>query len=423
MKKWLTGVASSILALGVLAGCGGGTEPAGGNGGSDSGNSNEKVEISFLYQMDDKRTQPYWDELIADFESKNPNIKIKGMSYPDVAKKGDYIKTLYATGQLPDVTLAGLEDIKLIDGVFMEVPENIVSLFDENALSKRDGKVYTLPTAKYIMLDMFYNTEIFKKYNLTPPKTWAEFLALCQTLKDNGMNPMVEAGQGVSGYILHNPMMTVMLNEIANDYPQKLVSGELKFNGPEIAEIATRFQELWNKGYYQEGSLSFTAPQKEEAFMKGSAAMVVDGQFNAAKYAEGSNFEVGWFPLPAVNSADTYPVMYGDDVGVSAESKHPEADWKLVEYLFSSDVYRSLIAPMSATHTTKEAITYEQNYLSTSMNEISSQLKPLTSFMKIESFPSGTTEAFRSTAQEIAYGADVQKSLDQLENKFRQLLE
>ncbi|TVY09246.1 ABC transporter substrate-binding protein [Paenibacillus cremeus] len=426
MKTWVKTMVSGMLVPVLLAGCSTGSSGSTDKGASSTGSSgsaSKQVELTFLYQMDNKRPQAFWDSIVNDFQTKNPNIKIKGMSYPDVAKKGDYIKTLYATGQMPDVTLAGLEDIKLLDGVFMEIPDKISSAFEDTALYKRNGKVYTLPTAKYIMLDMFYNTEIFKKYNLSPPKTWEEFLKLCQTLKANGVNPLIEAGQGVSGYMLHNPLMTIMLNELDPDYPQKLVSGQMKFNGPEVTAIATRFQELWKAGYYQDGSLSFTEPQKQEAFFKGSAAMLVDGQFNAALYAQGAPFKVGWFPLPAMKSSDMYPVMYGDDVGVSAKTKHPEESMKLVEFLFSDDIYKKIIAPMSATNTTKKQITYEQNYLSVDMNNSSAKLKPKLSFMKVESFPSGTTELFRSTAQEIAYGGDVKKALDQMESKFRQLVE
>lgn len=425
LKKKLLLFINLMLVLALLAACGGQAEsPENAEGSSGKDNTNQDpVEISFLYQMDDSRPQAFWDEVIAEFEDKNPGITVKGMTYPNVAEKQDYIKTLYSTGQMPDVTFAGLEDIKLIDGVFLEIPEEIYSIFDENAISKDDGKVYTLPTAKYIMLDVFYNKDIFAEYNLSPPKTWDEFLQLNQTLKDNGVTPLVEAGQGVSGYMLHNPMMTVMLNEIDPDYPQKLVSGEMKFNGPDVTAIAERFQSLWDKSYYHEGSLSFTAAQKTEEFMQGSAAMMIDGQFSAGRLAEGSDFTVGWFPLPGVESAEMYPVMYGDDVGVHADTKHPEEALKLVEFLFTDEVYKKLIEPMGATHTTKKEITYEQDYLNAEMNDIASELTPVTVFTKIDEFPSGTTEAFRDAAQDIAYGGDVKKALDQMESTFRKLLE
>lgn len=391
---------------------------------NENNNQDEQVELSFLYQMDDRWTNEFWANIVDEFESQNPNIKLKPMSYPSVDKKQEYIKTLYATDQMPDVTFAGLEAMKLLDDdVFLELPERIYSLLDDNAVVKRDGKVFTVPTSQYIMLDVFYNKEIFEKNNVSPPNTWDEFMELNETLKENGVTPFVEAGQGVSGYMLHNPMMTVMLNELDPDYTQKLISGEMRFNGPEVTEIAERFQSLWESGYYHEGSLSFTGAQKSERFMDGSAAMVIDGMFNSKLYAEGSDFTVGWFPLPALKSADIYPVMYGEDIGVSSKTEHPEEALKFMEYLLSDKVYQQIIELGNAGSTMKKEFTYELDYLTKEMYEITKDKTPKLVFMKIEEFPAGTSEAFRTAAQDIAHGGDVKKALDKMESIFREMVE
>ncbi|HZG55561.1 MAG TPA: extracellular solute-binding protein [Paenibacillus sp.] len=425
---------SVLMACLLLAACSSSAVPneSGNNGGGSSGgtqaeapaksDAKEDVELTFLYQMDDRWTAEFWASVVSDFEKQNPGIKLNPMSYPSVDKKQEYIQTLYATDQMPDVTFAGLESMKLIDGVFLEVPEHLTSLLDETGLYRRDGKVYTLPTSKYIMLDVFYNKDIFKKYNLTPPNTWDEFLQLNETLKSNGVVPFVEAGQGVSGMMLHNPMLTVMLNEISEDYPQKFLSGEMKFNGPEMLEIGKRFQALWDAGYYHEGSLSFTGAQKDEKFMEGSAAMLIQGIFNAKKYAEGSQFEVGWFPLPGMKSADIYPVMFGEDIGVSAKTKHPEEAFKLVEFLFSDAVYQQIVEKGNAGYTTKKPFTYEQDYLTKEMYEITANKTAKITFMKIDQFPAATAELMRTTAQDIAHGGDVQQALDKMESMFRDVL-
>lgn len=428
MKTRIISFVCIIVALMLLAACGSGNN-SGSNGSGNNSGSNENsgkqedVEISFLYQMDDRWTNEFWDNLVDQFEAENPGITVNQMSYPSTDKKQEYSKTLFATGQMPDVTFAGLEDLKLLDDVFLDLPETLYSILDDTATSKRDGKVYTMPTSRYIMLDVFYNKDIFEKYTLTPPNTWDEFIQINETLKENGVTPFVEAGQGVSGFMLHNPMMTVMMNEVDPNYPQKLVSGELKFNGPEVTAIAERFQSLWDEGYYHEGSLSFTGAQKDEKFMEGSAAMAIHGIFNSKKYAEGSDFNVGWFSLPGVESAEMYPVMYGEDLGVSADTEHPEEALKLVEYMFSDEAYLQLIEYGNAGYTTKKEFTYEQDYLTKEMYEITAEKTPKITFMKIEDFPSGTAEAMRTAAQDIAHGGDIEKVLDKLESVFRDLLQ
>jgi raffinose/stachyose/melibiose transport system substrate-binding protein len=420
MKKRMFGFLSIFITFVMLVAC---SNSTGSNESDNKNNDKEEVEISFLYQVDDRWTNEMWNEIIQQFEDKNPGVKIKPMSFPSVDKKGEYTQTLYATDQLPDVTFAGIEALKRREGVFYPIPESTYSILQDDALIKKDGKVYTMPTVKYIMLNIFYNKDIFAKYGLTPPNTWDEFLEINETLKKNGVTPLVEAGQGVSGYMLHNPMMTVMLNEIDPDYPQKFLSGEMKFNDPEVIEIAERFQSLWEKGYYHEGSLSYTGAQKDEMFMNGSAAMSVHGIFNAKKYAEGSKFNVGWFTLPGMKSAEMYPVMYDESIGVSAKSKHPDEALKLVEHLFTDEVYQQIIERGNAGFTTNKEFTYEMDYLTKEMYEIVEDKTQKLNFMKIEEFPSVTTELMRSAAQDIAHGGDIKSALTKMENVFREAVE
>jgi multiple sugar transport system substrate-binding protein len=66
--------------------------------------------------------------------------------------------------------------------------DDIVPAF-RDAYSLIDGKRYGIPLDGDIHL-MFYNTTIFKKYNLQPPTTWDEYLQICKTITE---------GEGDSG--------------------------------------------------------------------------------------------------------------------------------------------------------------------------------------------------------------------------------
>ena len=54
-----------------------------------------------------------------------------------------------------------------------------------NAWASDDGVIYGVPIAG-VTHGVFYQGDIFDKYGLEEPATWAEFIDLCQTLKDNG---------------------------------------------------------------------------------------------------------------------------------------------------------------------------------------------------------------------------------------------
>ena len=57
-----------------------------------------------------------------------------------------------------------------------------------------NGKVYGFA---YVVeyWGVWYNKEVFAKYNLKVPTTWAEFLKVCDTLKANGVTPMLQSVQ------------------------------------------------------------------------------------------------------------------------------------------------------------------------------------------------------------------------------------
>lgn len=60
------------------------------------------------------------------------------------------------------------------------------------SVKSEDGKVYAMPYSQNFM-GVFYNVDIFKEHNLDIPKTWDEFMALCQKLEDAGIQPLEES--------------------------------------------------------------------------------------------------------------------------------------------------------------------------------------------------------------------------------------
>ena len=56
-----------------------------------------------------------------------------------------------------------------------------------------DGKVYILPI-DYIDIAVFYNRDLFDKLDLQLPKTWAEWMELCERVKRAGYVPIAIGG-------------------------------------------------------------------------------------------------------------------------------------------------------------------------------------------------------------------------------------
>jgi raffinose/stachyose/melibiose transport system substrate-binding protein len=382
----------------------------------------EPVTISWLAQTDTMRTDAFWQQIINDFESKNPAIKIKWSTYPDVNTKLDYIKTLFASGQMPDVVFSGLEDLYKVDGALMELPEDVCSNFQDAALYKMNGKTDAVAFSKLIMQNMFYNKNIFEKYGLKAPNSWEEFVNICKTLKDNGVTPLVSGAQAESVNMIINPMMNAFLYDISPDYAEKLASGAIKFDGPEITDIISKYVDLWNSGYYYDGSKSIDIQQSFDVFDKGNAAMTCSLSIYAKQLQDNANnFDVGWFPVPGPKTANVYPVMYSDMAGISAKTEYPEQSLALLNYLLGDDVWLSIVKTQNLTAASKKPLLYEVDKATNEVMQKSSQITPVTAFMKLPSHPTGAQEAFRTACINAVYGGDIQKAFSGFEKKYREL--
>ncbi len=101
------------------------------------------------------------------------------------------IKTRLVAGDVADVVsyncgslLASLNPAEY----FADITADFSGSLDENFVKAAsvDGVLYGIPVKSSRAGAVLYNLEMYEKYNLEIPKTWDEFLANCQALKDAG---------------------------------------------------------------------------------------------------------------------------------------------------------------------------------------------------------------------------------------------
>ena len=132
--------------------------------------------------------QPFWDDLAAKFAKANPGITVKVdvVSWETI---DDKVKTLVATGQIPDVVNKGDYSDAAAAGLLYRADEvvskatldDIVPAFLNN--SKYNGVAYALPDLASARA-LFYNKDILAKAGIKKlPKTWTELEATLKTIK------------------------------------------------------------------------------------------------------------------------------------------------------------------------------------------------------------------------------------------------
>jgi ABC-type glycerol-3-phosphate transport system substrate-binding protein len=185
-------------------------------------------------------------------------------------KQAPDLFTWWSTYRMKDLIDQGLlaETTELWDKHKAEYSKGLRDAFTFN------GKVYGFA---YVVeyWGVWYNTEVFAKYNLKVPKTWAEFLKVCDTLKANGVTPMFQSvQQRWPTFILFEEMIARQSPDLYVD----LCEGRAKYSDARVKKAFGVWADLIKKGYFTDPStdLFSEAPQ---LFNQGKIAMVPCGSW------------------------------------------------------------------------------------------------------------------------------------------------
>lgn len=291
-------------------------------------------------------TYAIWESKMAEEFTEATGIEVEiDFAGRDVLNK---YRPAILTGNSPDIITRSHEDIYgalLANEVLLqslnpflfetEGPEGearMIDIFSEDALRlyspEGDENIYMIPY-KVNTSGFFYNTKIFEQYQLSEPKTWSEFIQLCDTLVANGVVPFSADGN-IHFYnyyyfywLCERILGTGALRAAAED-----PTGE-KFRDPGFLEAAKKVAELVKKGYFAEGYEGSAYPAAQADWAMGGSAMMLMGSWliNETKpLIDPETFEYGFFPFPAVeggagaeNSVEISYVGYAVPVGADYE--------------------------------------------------------------------------------------------------------
>ena len=250
-------------------------------------------------------------------------VSLQGGSGPDI---------MY-TRRLPGARTQALIDSSYIlplDGKvdFKEIPDTSLSFI------RSGGKTWGVPFANQVV-GIFYNAEIFAKYNLKEPATWDELIKTCETLKKNGVTPFYVTNKDAWTNAMQNAMVGVSYPGEA--WIAKLLDGKAKFTDPEYVDMLKALNGLTK--YYQEGFVANTSAEQDVAFAMGQAAMIFYGIWGNTNWLKTNpDFKFGYFPVPPKDpkvQAKVYVYMDGS-YGLYAGSKVQAAALKVLNFAATS---------------------------------------------------------------------------------------
>ncbi|MHC1782735.1 MAG: ABC transporter substrate-binding protein [Anaerolineaceae bacterium] len=319
--------------------------------------SNEPVTIRFFHKWSEPEHLDYYNFVISEFQKTHPNIKVTMEAVADEPYK-DKIRILMASGEVPDIyfSWAGEFSWKFARaGQALDLTDALMnSDWKNNILMtaaepyKLDGKIYGIPmriNAKF----MVYNKEIFQKYNLSEPTTWDEYLALCETLKSNGVTPIAFGNEfpwasahyvgDLNAKLVDNA--TLRADYLLTAEPEKL------FTDAGYIEALKRFKTLNEKGYFNEGPNGISHSSARSSFIAGKTAMVYIELEEFITVADGMGEDAfGFFQFPSgTGGKGDQKLLTGapDGFMVFSKTAHPAEAIEFLKFLTSPEMGKEYV--------------------------------------------------------------------------------
>lgn len=299
----------------------------------------EKQTLSFItWRGDDSEG---YDAIIKAFEEKYPNITVNAEYFAGGSTYDSIVTTrgmggeldFYAAqpgGQVAAFVQSGFA-MDLSDQEFLKrsTPGSL-------AAASYDGKTYGVAQAMSTIC-VFYNKEIFKQYGLDIPKTWDEFINICDTLKSDGVTPLAA---GLSQYYIGQNIYKMMAADLdpegSVDLWRKVVDGEMTLRDEPFPTIFNAMGDLFNKGYYVDGVEGIDKHGAASLFAQGKVAMDIEGTWRTSTIsaAEGAP-DFGIFSLPFTGDPERMVHIIHPNQAhfIFPGSKHIDAALKFYDFM------------------------------------------------------------------------------------------
>lgn len=242
---------------------------------------------------------------------------IMGSNPPDLLTwwTGYQFEKLVKTGKLLDLTNEWKSYVK--EGL----NPGLANAFTVN------GKIYGAPLYVSYWV-VFYNKHIFNQYGLKPPKTWSQFLNVCDTLKKHGVTPI---GQTITGQWPSFIWFEELLVRTDPALYKKLVVGKASYTDPGVVRVMRIWKQLEDKGYFSKPEDMNTGIPADLA--KGKIGMFLVGDWYQSSFIQaglkpGTDYDA--FLLPDVApKAGNVVIFETGPIAIPKNGRHVE-DAKVV---------------------------------------------------------------------------------------------
>lgn len=296
------------------------------------------------------------------------------------------------------------------------------------------NKVLGLPFRGHGLV-LYYNKDVFKKLNLTPPKTWDEMVELSKKIeKETGMKGVtlpytISSGQnlmvwysllwGNGGDIFDKDWNPIFNNT----------------KGVKATQDYTNF--LLKDNVMVPGAKTMTEGEANTEMLQGRAAMSITWSWYYGKTTDAklaipgvlNNVGVASVPMyPGQKEPITYSTNFG--ISISKDSKNQGAAWEYEKFISSKEIEKKMVIDKSDASILNVVTMHNSNLLDEEVNKANGGLQKVTYDVLKTSRALPVTpqwlqiqSSIEIAMNKIASGAAVQSSLDQSATEVKAIME
>ena len=286
---------------------------------------------------------------IEQFQAKYPNITVEPVFSGGYADVQTAIQTTIDGGGTPPALavllatslydLINADYIAPLDGYVDSMEDgdsylaDFLPAFLEN--SYYEDQLWSIPFQRSAVV-LYYNADMFKAANLTPPTSWESWATSAQTL--------TTANGDTTNWGLHFssdwPYWLFQPLAIGNGQNIFIDDCQVAFNDPKVVEAVQYYIDLSATYKAMPAGVQATWPTDPTDFASGATAMVAHTTGSLTSILEQAKFEVGVMAYPGKEEGSYASVPGGGNFYIlkGAPQAQQDAAWKFIEFLTSPEL-------------------------------------------------------------------------------------
>lgn len=297
-------------------------------------------DVTITVMINQTWNKPSMAALADAYAQQNPGVKIDYQVIPD-NEFSQLVNAKMAAKEVPELLMDNYQSLAKV----VNMKETFVDLrgapwyndlVNKDQIVLQDG-AYLLPiNGSSDPFGMVYNKKVYEDCGVAEaPKTYDEFLAVCEKIKAAGVTPVVLTGK--DSWTIGMWTVTMFPNVVYDDDSlnwDDLNTGKLKFaDVPGFKRCLDVLNELVELGYVNDDFLATTYDMGQQMISEGEAAMTLQGAWFinecTSKYPD---TQFGMYPFPFVGKPKFASGQYSGFLAFK-EAKNVEAALKFLDFV------------------------------------------------------------------------------------------